>query len=424
VAWTTGGYVFSQVMRLTSNLILTRLLAPEFFGLMAIVTVVMIGLAMFSDIGLGPNIIQSPRSNEPNFLNAAWTMQVIRGCGLWVICLLSAYPLALFYKEPQLFLLVPGAGLATLISAFNSTNLYTTNRDLKMLGLTIIEMASQFLALVGMIILAIFYPSVWVLVFGSLIAAFVKLVASHHFLPGIRNRFYWDTATMKELVHFAKWIFFSTLLAFASNSTGSLILGKLVPMQEVGVFSIAATLAKAVEAVYEQISQKILLPIYTQIKSLPMDQLRPKVQKIRLGVMGLILPMLWVLILFANLLIQILFDSRYQGAGWIMRVFAIGLVPTIVSGIGPFYLALGNAKLMMMMSGIKLVAYISSMLMGWFFYQTTGLIVGMACFTVFVYFADAAIQRKYGIWLPKLDLLGFVTTALVVGGFYQLWGFR
>ncbi|TMM49328.1 polysaccharide biosynthesis protein, partial [Sulfitobacter sabulilitoris] len=41
------GYGGSQAMRLAANLILTRLLFPEAFGLMALITVVTVGLAMF-----------------------------------------------------------------------------------------------------------------------------------------------------------------------------------------------------------------------------------------------------------------------------------------------------------------------------------------------------------------------------------------
>ena len=56
-ALTAGSYAFTQALRLASNLILTRLLFPEAFGLMALVSVVLVGLAMFSDVGIGPAAI-------------------------------------------------------------------------------------------------------------------------------------------------------------------------------------------------------------------------------------------------------------------------------------------------------------------------------------------------------------------------------
>ncbi|MDY7023361.1 MAG: oligosaccharide flippase family protein, partial [Cyanobacteriota bacterium] len=72
--WTVVGYGGSQVLRLGSNLILTRLLIPELFGLMALVHTFIIGVALFSDIGIRPSIIRSNRWNDPLFLNTAWTL--------------------------------------------------------------------------------------------------------------------------------------------------------------------------------------------------------------------------------------------------------------------------------------------------------------------------------------------------------------
>ena len=85
--WTFVGYGVGQSLRLGSNLILTRLLVPEMFGLMSLINVFILGLSLFSDIGVGPSIIQHKRGDEPEFYNTAWTLQVIRGGALWLICL-------------------------------------------------------------------------------------------------------------------------------------------------------------------------------------------------------------------------------------------------------------------------------------------------------------------------------------------------
>ena len=74
-----GSFGLSQGLRLVSNLLLTRILFPEAFGLMGLVNVLLIGLAMFSDVGIGPAIARSPRGDERDFLDTAWTLQILRG---------------------------------------------------------------------------------------------------------------------------------------------------------------------------------------------------------------------------------------------------------------------------------------------------------------------------------------------------------
>src|SRR5262245_13235865 len=86
--WSFSGYGVSLAIRLVSNLIMTRLLAPEMFGVMAIASTVIVGLSMFSDLGLRQNIVQSRRGHEPVYLNTVWAIQIIRGIAIFSISLL------------------------------------------------------------------------------------------------------------------------------------------------------------------------------------------------------------------------------------------------------------------------------------------------------------------------------------------------
>ena len=110
------------------------------------------GLILFSDIGIKPSIIRSPRGDDPTFFNTAWTLQVIRGFGLWIGCCLIAWPVSQFYDNEQLVWLLPTVGLTTIISGFNSTSLPTLNRKLEIGKITVLDLGIQILALSIMII--------------------------------------------------------------------------------------------------------------------------------------------------------------------------------------------------------------------------------------------------------------------------------
>lgn len=277
-----------------------------------------------------------------------------------------------------------------------------------------IELGSQMLTVAFTVAYASHYSSVWALVNAALFGAFVKMAASHMMIPGPRDRWAWDVTAVYELIGFGKWIFLSTVLSFVTNSAASLILGRFVSMTEVGVFSIAITLANAVGQAYEQIGAKVLFPLYAKIKTEALPQLRAKVIKIRLSSMALFVPPLWILSVFGQQVVNVLLDSRYHDAGWILRLFASCSIPSIVTGIGPFYLALGNSRLLTLNSAIRLILYMVSALLGLWWAGSHGLIVGIAVHTVGMYVVDAAIQRRYRIWVPVLDALGLGTSAVVV----------
>ena len=412
-SWTLVGYGMSQVFRLLSNLILARLLAPEHFGLIAIVTVFMIALAMFSDVGVGPNIIQSDRGEDEDFLNTAWTVQIIRGVILWLVCLILAWPMSLFYNQPELAMLIPVSGLVAIISGFNSTGIFSKSRDIDLKKQTIIELVAQVGAIVVMIIVALIHASVWALVAGSLFSTFIHMILSHR-LVTMRNKFCWDHEAVQSLITFGRWVMISTMLGFFVNSGSSLILGKFLSMKDLGLFSIGVTLSKVVEQIYNQMVAKIVLPLYAKIKHMNNSEIKIRVKKIRLALMAVFLPPLWILAIFSNQIVGVLFDARYQGTGWILHIFSISFIPIIIAGLGSFYLAVGDSVILVRLTLVKAIIYFSSIYIGWFINGSTGMIYGMAASNALLYFADVYAQSRYSIWLPKLDILGFVVSTIVL----------
>jgi O-antigen/teichoic acid export membrane protein len=258
---TLGGYAASTGVRFASNLIITRLLIPEQFGIMALVNVFITGLFLFSDIGIGPNIIQSPRGDDPVFLNTAWTVQVLRGTTLWVAACALAWPLSRFYARPELLYLLPVVGLTAVIGGLESTRLFTQNRRLALGRVSLLELLSQVAGIVAMLVVAAATHSIWSLVVGALVSAVIKTVLSHAMLPGERNGFAWDASSRQALIDFGRWIFVSTAITFLSGQSDRLILAKLVSDSRLGLYAIAVNLAVLPSNIIGQLSQRVLYPI-------------------------------------------------------------------------------------------------------------------------------------------------------------------
>lgn len=418
-AWSMLAYGGAQLLRFASSLVLTRLLAPEYFGLMALVNVMLIGVNMFSDVGIGPNVVQSQRGGDRRFLDTAFTVQALRGALIWLLCIVGAWPFAHFYDDPRLMPLVAVSGAAAFIGGFNSTKMLTAQREIEMGRITLLELGGQAATVAFTIAYAAVFPSVWALVAASLFGAFVKMVGSHLWLPGARNRFAIDPASLQELIRFGRWIFLSTIIAFTSNSAASLILGKFLPVAQVGIFSLAVTLANIVGQAYEQASSKLLFPLYAKLRHLPIGELRQRVLKVRLVVSAAFLPPLVFLTLFGQQVIDLLLDPRYRSGGWILQLYAAFMIPTIVAASGPFYLAKGNSLLAMATSAVKLACYLLCAFVGWHVAGSRGIIVGMAAHSVLTYAFDLVIQARYGILMPAFDLAAFAACGLAIAiGFH------
>ncbi|MEG4800014.1 oligosaccharide flippase family protein [Microcoleus sp. ARI1-B5] len=241
--WTIASYGLSQVLRLGTNPILTRLLVPEMFGLMSLVYVFITAVHLFSDLGIGTSVIQNKRGEEPDFLNTAWTLQVCRGVILWFCTLLLAWAIAQLYQQPQFLWLIPVVGLGTAISGFNSTSVFTLNRNMAFGKLAIFELSGQSIGIVVMIVWAWLSPTIWAILMGSFASQILQLVWSHYWNCGSPNRFILNQEVVREILSFGKWIFVSTALTFFAEQADRLILGKLLTLDVLGVYGVALTLA-------------------------------------------------------------------------------------------------------------------------------------------------------------------------------------
>ena len=198
------------------------------------------GLQMCSDVGINLSIIQSKRSHEVVFLQTAWTLQIIRGLFLWTCCGAFAWPMAAFYHESRYLSLLPAMGLNVLISSFGSTSWAIRDRNMDRRRTTILVYTVGIIQLVVIVGLAWWLRSVWALVFGQIAGNILALFGGHIFLPGIKHRLRFEKAAARELVSFGKWVFVSTLLTFFAMQIDKLMLGKLIPLGLLGVYSVAA----------------------------------------------------------------------------------------------------------------------------------------------------------------------------------------
>ena len=416
--WTIASYGISQILRFGSNLILTRLLAPDVFGLMALVYVFITGLNLLSDIGIGSSLIQNKRGDDPDFLNTAWTMQAVRGIVLWLFCLLIAWPAAKLYGEPQLMLLLPVVGLNTLMDGFKSTALFTLNRQLAIRKMAIFELAGQIVSLTVMIVLAWLYHNVWSIVIASLVTEVVQAVWSYWLIPGQRHRFSWDRAAAKSIFSFGQWIFFSTALTFFAEQSDRLILGKLISFADLGVYGIAFALSDIPRQILLALSGKVLFPTFSKFANLPRETFRAKILKNRRPFLMAATVGVTVLASFGDLVIPVLYPKSYGNAAWMLPLLAVGFWPRILTQtIDQALFAIGQSRYPAYGSCFKFLYMIIGLPLGFYLMggsQGNGLLGAM----IVIAFNDIPfyLAIAYGLWRERLSSIAqdLQATALFV----------
>ncbi len=414
-SWTVIGHLSNQALRLGGNLILTRLLFPEAFGLMTIVQTVIFGLKMLSDIGIEPSIIQHSRGHEAAYANTAWTIQVIQGLLIWVLLCLIAPFAASFYSQPMLASLLPVVGLSAIIGGFESTKLAQANRTLALKKRVLIEVAAYALGLVMTVFWAWVDRSIWSLVGGGLLGASAKTAASHFLLEGEGNRFAWEKDSVTAIFGFGQWIMFSSILGFLAGEGNKLLIASFLNVKMLAYFTLASTMSLVFWQLIQQVSSKVLFPAYSEVARERPENLNSVAARSRLFV---IIPG-WLVALFfvfrGDHFMQLLYDHRYAESGYLLQMLAMG---TLVGVIGGSYSGLLWAKgLVRTSTGILVVqvaVQLLGMIAGYHFYGERGVILSVAAAGWLLYPVQAYVHAKIGLWQPRVDFPFILLSILIV----------
>jgi O-antigen/teichoic acid export membrane protein len=381
------------------------------------------GIQMFSDFGIGASIVREREGEDPTFLDTAWTIQILRGIALWLAACLAALPFADFYGEAALRTLLPVVGLSAIVGGFNSTALFTHQRRLTIGRLTTIDLGSYSVGVILMLSWAWLSPSVWALVAGSMLTAAVKMAASHLWLERRKHRLALDARALESLFRFGRWIFLSTILTFLLQQGDRAALGRLLDIGALGVYSIALLWSRSAIEVMLRLNQRVVFPVYSQFARSRPEDLRRRVRRTRLILLGAFLPPLWVLAICGELLIGLLYDPRYAEAGWILCILASGAVATVVSvSQGSILLAKGDSLRFMLLQITRGTLMVGGMWIGWKAAELAGLVSGIALSRFLDYPMLAWSVRRHGLWLPGLDFLAIAASIVVIGLGWGLLG--
>lgn len=413
---TVAAIAGENLLRLLSNLVLTRLLFPEAFGMMALVQTFIQGLKMLSDTGVIPSIVRSDRGDDPDFLNTAWMVQIARGVLLWLGACALALPAAGIYGEPMLAQILPVTGLSVLISGFATTKVATARRHLALGRLTAINLGTQVLGILVTIVLAWAWQTVWALVAGGLVTALATVAAQHFALPGIRNRFHWDSGAFRELFGFGVFIFLSSALGFVMNQGHKLVLGAYLAMGDFGVYNIGAMLAVLPFMVSNKISDSVVFPLYRHRPVAASAANRRNVFRARRLVIAASLGMAAVLAFAGVPLVDLVYDPRYAMAGPVVTLMCFALVPQMVVGsYVAVFLAAGDSRsqFLLVLAGACLqilLLFLAVNLAGTFGVILVPLAVNLLLSPLRIY-----LLRRHQGWDPAGDVVLSSAGCLVTG---------
>jgi O-antigen/teichoic acid export membrane protein len=318
-------------LRLASLMILARLLSPEDFGLVGMVTAFTGVLNLFRDFGLSTATVQRIDVTEEQLSTLFW-LNVGVGLLLGIVAVVLAPAIANFYHEPRLRSVTAVLAIGFLFNAAGVQHSAVLQRDMRFTALAtinVIALVVGTLIAVGMAKAGYGYWSLVAMTISLPLVATVGLWVAAAWFPGLPQM----RVGLRSMLRFGGTITLNGIVVYVAYNMEKVLLGRFWGADAIGVYGRAYQLANIPTDNLNSAVGEVAFSALSRVQNDP-PRLRSYFLKGYSMVLALTLPITILCALFANDAILVLLGPKWKEAAPILRLLA----PTILifAMINPF----------------------------------------------------------------------------------------
>jgi lipopolysaccharide exporter len=377
---TTFCFAAIAVIRLGSSLTLTRILRPEAYGIITIITSIAFVVELIADTNVTMFIIRDENGEQPRYLNTAWTLQFFRAVlNTSVLMLCGPLIASSIYHLPALSTPLRVYSLCFLLSAMQSMAFPLAIRRKQARLIMYSELAAAFLSTAFSIVYCLYSRDYWGMIYGMLLSRIIMTLLSRILYPAIRPIFQFDRGAAKEILGFSKFTMPSSLLTLSLSQFDKIVFLRLFDLRLLGVYGLAGNIASSIEALITKISQSILYPRCAHNFRTNPDtfSLKYYTENAKLFTSIMILPA--AVGGAAQLIIAVLYPVGYVRAGVVLQAFMLrAALLSLAAPAEDLLIAAGEYKVILHGNVFRVVGMCSASLSGYYFFGFVGFVYGAA----------------------------------------------
>lgn len=320
---TLGSYNYtSEVANFLSSIILARLLLPREYGIVAMILVFTNFAMIFAGAGIGSDIIRS--DYKMTYHKAMSNLSLLLGVSLFIIMCMLSYPIALFYDDPKLIFPTIVLSSQFIFRGMSMAHYALLMKQLKFKFLGKVNLFTNLLSIVLMILMALLKFSYWSLIIPLVIVEVIKYV---YFSRETNLRFkiypFSYTRAAYRKVKTLMWNILGVgVIKYWSANIDKLLIGRIYGASPLGIYSRGA---RFLDLSLKLISRLFGTVLYPSLKKLE-DHKGPVLEEYIniLGIVSLLnFPIAVVLILFPDSFVLILWGKNWTDVARFLPYFGL-----------------------------------------------------------------------------------------------------
>ena len=330
------------VLRLASIMVLARLLIPEHFGLIGMVTALTVFIEKFEDLGLGDAVVQRKEITHEQVSTLFWLNMVI--ClFIAILVALSARAIAWFYNDQRLIWITVALASNFIFSGSSIQPMALIRRRMRFDHFALVRILSTAVGLAVAIILALLGYGYWALVWKEISRSVSVAVLAWSFCPWrpsspVRN------AGVKSMLKFGGNVTGYNVLYYLSNNLDSILLGKFFGAVPVGLYSRARQLSAIPMNPLLEPMQYVSLPTLSALQNDPVNYLNYFKKMLSL-LCFLYMPLIIYICIYSHPIVYIALGSQWMDTVPIFRLLALSVfISPIIVMLGVIMVSTGQSR--------------------------------------------------------------------------------
>lgn len=354
----------AQGVTLIVSIILARILDPEIYGTIALVTVITTILQVFVDSGFSTALIQKKDTDEIDFSTVFWFNIVM--CSLLYVLLFFFAPIISKFYKMDITLIVRVLGILLLISGVKSIQISYVSKTLQFKAFFFSTLGGTIVAAVVGIFMAFNGYGVWALVLQNLVNQAIDTIILWIVVKW-RPKFTFSFSRLKELFGFGWKILISSLLDKTYTELRSLIIGKKYSREDLAYYKKADQFPNLIAVNINSSIDSVLLPVMSSEQDNRENIKKMTRRAIKMSSF-ILWPLMFGLAACSTSIISIVLTDKWLSAVPYMMIFCItyGFYPIHTANLNAIK-AMGRSDLFLVLEIIKKVIGISIILITMWF---------------------------------------------------------
>ncbi|MDE7414476.1 MAG: lipopolysaccharide biosynthesis protein [Muribaculaceae bacterium] len=381
-----------MVIQFTMNLILARLLTPEDFGIIGMLTIFIAISQTLIDGGFNAALIQKKEATQTDYSTILY-WNIGFSFVLYLILFVCATQIGKFFKMEILCGVLRVIAVTIVLNAIISVQRARLQKKLAFKTLAVVNLSSYIIGVVSAIVLAKCGYGVWSLVSLQLIygtCCILLLLIITKWIPSLTFSY----SAVKGLFGFGGYLLAANILQTICINIQGIIIGKRFSATQMGYYSQAYRLDQVISASIPQVIVQVMYPIYSSLQDDLVQLNKICLQNMRV-LAFIMFPILSTLIIIAEPLIRFLYGDKWMPSVPYFRVLLVGGFFVCLQNLNYYAVAsVGKSKALFYWSFYKWGFLLCALLIGMNF-GMYGILWGMVLSSINIYITNAFLAQKH-----------------------------